>query len=93
MVRYLLLFLLVILIARAVWRLIGGVIAGWQGLAARAPAAAFRRRGVQMVRDPVCGTFVLPDRALSLTDGSASAVLLLRRLPRPVSSPALDRTA
>jgi hypothetical protein len=22
-----------------------------------------------MVRDPICGTFVLPDRAVSLTDG------------------------
>jgi YHS domain-containing protein len=25
--------------------------------------------GVQMVRDPVCGTFLLPDRALTLGDG------------------------
>jgi YHS domain-containing protein len=27
------------------------------------------RRGVQMVRDPVCGTFVVPDRALMLLVG------------------------
>jgi YHS domain-containing protein len=26
-------------------------------------------RGVQMVRDPVCGTFVLPDHAVSIADG------------------------
>ena len=25
--------------------------------------------GVQMVRDPVCGTFVLPDRAVTFVDG------------------------
>jgi len=27
------------------------------------------QQGVPMVRDPVCGTFVLPERAVSLTDG------------------------
>jgi YHS domain-containing protein len=26
--------------------------------------------GVRMVRDPVCGTYIVPDRALFLTDGS-----------------------
>jgi len=26
-------------------------------------------RGVQMVRDPVCGTFVVPDRAVALSVG------------------------
>ena len=30
-----------------------------------------RPRGVQMVRDPVCGTFVVPDRAVTLVDGRA----------------------
>jgi hypothetical protein len=24
---------------------------------------------IQMVRDPVCGTFLLPDRALTIVDG------------------------
>jgi YHS domain-containing protein len=27
------------------------------------------QQGVQMARDPVCGTFVLPERALTLGDG------------------------
>ncbi len=26
-------------------------------------------RGVPMARDPVCGTFVLPDRAVKIADG------------------------
>ena len=28
-------------------------------------------RAVQMVRDPVCGTFVVPERAVSIADGHA----------------------
>ena len=27
------------------------------------------KRAVQMVRDPVCGVFVIPDRAVMITDG------------------------
>jgi YHS domain-containing protein len=27
------------------------------------------QRGVQMVRDPVCGTFVVPERAVTLVNG------------------------
>lgn len=69
MVRYLLLFLLVILITRAAWRIVGGVL---QGLAGEPPrrAGGVPTQGVPMVRDPVCGTFVVPDRALALADGS-----------------------
>ena len=68
MVRYLLLFLLMILIARAARRLIGGVM---RGLAGQVRAGGgVPTRGVQMVRDPVCGTYVVPNRALALADGS-----------------------
>jgi hypothetical protein len=65
MVRILLQLVLIALLARAFWRVVGGVIEGLTGRdRSRAP-----ERGVQMVRDPVCGTFVLPERALTLTDG------------------------
>jgi uncharacterized protein len=70
MVRYLLLFLLLILITRAARRLVGGVM---RGLAEQSPhrgGGNVPTRGVQMVRDPVCGTYVVPDRALVLADGS-----------------------
>ena len=61
-------------VVRAIWRLVDGVIAGLSGQQAsgRQPGAGAGppARGVQMVRDPVCGTYVVPDRAVSLTDGS-----------------------
>ena len=51
---------------RAIWRLLGGVIAGMKGQARPTQAP---ERGIQMARDPVCGTFVVPDRAVTLVDG------------------------
>jgi YHS domain-containing protein len=60
--RILLVGLFLFFLARAVWRLFAGIVAGAQiGSSAVAP-----QRGERMVRDPVCGTFVLPSRALSL---------------------------
>ena len=70
MLRIALLIILFMFVARAFWRLIDGVMEGVSGL----PRARGRQPygGVQMVRDPVCGTFILPDRALTLTDGRQS---------------------
>jgi YHS domain-containing protein len=67
--RILLLFVLALLVARAFWRLVAGVIVG----ASLPPTEARRRsgppeRGVQMVRDPVCGTFLPPGNALTVTE-------------------------
>jgi uncharacterized protein len=64
MLRVVLELLLILFMARALWRVIGGVIQGIAG-----PEHAIPQRGTQMVRDPVCGTFVLPERAVVLTDG------------------------
>jgi YHS domain-containing protein len=61
--RVLLFGLLLILLARALRSLLVGIIAG---AAPQAPARG-PRVGEHMVRDPVCGTFVLPSRAV--TDG------------------------
>jgi uncharacterized protein len=66
----LLLLVLATVVARAVWRIVEGMM---EGLSGRLPG---RRRGnvpaqgVQMVRDPVCGTYVIPSRAVALSDGS-----------------------
>ena len=61
-------------IVRAIWRMVDGVMAGMSGQRSSSQASGSRggppARGVQMVRDPVCGTYVVPDRAVSLTDGS-----------------------
>ena len=67
MLRVILIGLLVVFFARALWRVLEGVIEGVTGQplsGAKTPA-----RGVQMVRDPVCGTFILPDRAVRLVEG------------------------
>ena len=66
MVRLLLLLVLAILIARALWRLVDGVIEGVRG---RPRPTRSPQRGVQMARDPVCGTFVVPNRAVTLAEG------------------------
>jgi YHS domain-containing protein len=57
--------LIVILIVRAIIRLVGGIRAGIaQGTKGNADP-------VQLVRDPTCGTFVVPGRALPLAaDGT-----------------------
>jgi len=66
----LLLLVLAMVIARAVWRVIDGVMDGLSGRASRSQGGNVPARGVQMVRDPVCGTYVIPDRALAVGDAS-----------------------
>jgi YHS domain-containing protein len=56
-----------IVVARAFWRLVDGIVEGVRGGAPRSGQVPTRR--VQMVRDPVCGTFVLPDEALMISHG------------------------
>lgn len=73
LIRIALLFVLFLLVARAFWNLVAGVILG-----ASAPPVQRRtrrgvpERGVQMVRDPVCGTFLPPSEALTLSGRSGS---------------------
>ena len=69
-------------IIRAVWRLVDGVMEGFRGQPRQARHSKYSQhsqhsqqgdvpaRGVQMVRDPVCGTYVVPDRAVVMADGS-----------------------
>jgi YHS domain-containing protein len=68
MLGWILRFLLAVLVIRAVFRFVWGV---FQGLSA--PSGVARGRAgetpVALVRDPVCGTFVLPSRALTLGRG------------------------
>ena len=65
MLRVILLLVLVILVARTFWRVIDGLISGLSGAGSTNAAA----RSTPLVRDPVCGTWVLPKGDLSLTDG------------------------
>jgi YHS domain-containing protein len=69
MIRFLLLALLVLLVARAFWKLVDSIIEGSRG----GPRAG---RGttppMKLVRDPVCGTYVPPRAALSVTSAGTT---------------------
>ncbi|PYR59417.1 MAG: hypothetical protein DMF91_14915 [Acidobacteria bacterium] len=66
MLRFVLILILIVFVARAFWRIVDGVLEGLGGRGrTRVP-----QRGVQMVRDPVCGTFIVPDQAIAIVDGS-----------------------
>ncbi len=67
MLRLLLISLLLTLALRTISRLIAAFNDGLHGGAP--PRSRVPQRGVQMARDPVCGTFVVPDRAVSLAVG------------------------
>ena len=66
MVRVVLLLALIIIVARVFWRIVDGVI---EGLRAGSPSVGRPAKGVQMERDPVCGTFVVRERAVTLGVG------------------------
>ena len=70
LLRLALFVVLGIFVARAFWRLVDGIVEGVAGPRPRGRSQA-PTRGVQMVRDPVCGTFLLPDHALTIVDGRA----------------------
>jgi YHS domain-containing protein len=57
--------LLYMLAAGAVWRLAGGI---FQGMTGRRPSGT-PPTAVHMVRDPVCGTYVIPGNAVVISDG------------------------
>ena len=63
MTGWILKLVLLILVARAVMRLVRGVVDGVRG-AARTPQA------VALVRDPICGTFVAPSTAPTFGSGA-----------------------
>lgn len=71
MIRFLLLAILVLLLARAFWQFIDGLIEAAGGR----PARSSRPRGqrpVRLERDPVCGTFVAPSTARAVQAGSST---------------------
>jgi hypothetical protein len=69
MTRLILFLALSVFVARAFWKMVDGVIEGMTG---RPPGARSPQRSASMVRDPVCGTFVLPARAVTIHDGRAA---------------------
>ena len=65
MLRILLLIALAYVAARVLWRVLGGV---FEGLGYQPPGG--HGKSVGLVRDPVCGTFILPSKALTSGSGS-----------------------
>jgi YHS domain-containing protein len=69
MIRFILLSILLTILLRAVSRMWGGIVRGMQGQDRFASGSRGGSRvpqaGVQMVRDPMCGTFVVPGRAVA----------------------------
>jgi YHS domain-containing protein len=63
MLRALLELIVIVLVIRAVWRMIGSMVAV-SGRPRRSTTAG-EPRPVKLVRDPVCGTYVSRDSALS----------------------------
>lgn len=69
LLRSLLLFVLLLVAARAVWRLLTGVAQGASSGPSGRSGPPASPPAVKMVRDPVCGTYVVPGRALELARG------------------------
>jgi YHS domain-containing protein len=59
--------LLLLIVIRLLWRFIAGIIQGLSGPPAGRPrsTADVASRAVPLVRDPVCGTFVVKAKALT----------------------------
>ena len=70
MARFILLFVLFLVIARTFWRFVDGIM---RGVAGPAPQGG-RRAGapVKMSQCPVCGTYVVPGKALSIASSGST---------------------
>ena len=68
--RFLVWTLLLLVVWRALRSLLSGIVQG--ASAPPPPSASPPEKGELMVRDPVCGTFVLPSRSVSMRDRSGT---------------------
>jgi YHS domain-containing protein len=69
MARFILLAILFIIISRMFWRLVDSFIEGVTGQPRRGGQPRTPQHGIAMARDPVCGTYVIPERAVTLVNG------------------------
>jgi len=66
MARFILWSILLTLLLRSISRLMHGILEG-----AGYPRGSAPQKSVGLVRDPVCGVFVVPGRALTSGEGSS----------------------
>jgi YHS domain-containing protein len=69
LIRFLLLIIVGVLLARALRGVLASAIVAAKG---EPPRPAGPARGVKMVRDPVCGTFLVPGNALTSSGRGAT---------------------
>jgi YHS domain-containing protein len=67
MLRFIILSILLTLLLRALSRFWSGIVEGLGSEPRR--RSSVPQQGTQMVRDPVCGTYLLPARAITLSIG------------------------
>jgi YHS domain-containing protein len=67
--------LIILLLVRLVWRFVASVLTGLAEPRGRMSG----NQAVPLVRDPVCGTFVVPARALPLSDGRSTVYFCSER--------------
>ena len=72
---WLLRVILIIVIVRALWRLLRGVFEG----AGYGQVGSGQAQGVKLVRDPVCGVFVAPGQALVARSAGETAYFCSER--------------
>ena len=70
LLRVALFLILIAVLLRSAYRFLGGVIEGATGAS---PAASNRQVAGHMVKDPVCGTYVVQGRALTAVRGQQTA--------------------
>jgi len=71
-IRVILIAVLMFLVARAFWRVVDGIIEAAGGASRPASRSRSAPPAVRLVRDPVCGTHVPINAALSLTAKGAT---------------------
>ena len=71
MARFLLLFVLFVVIARTLWRFIDAVVRGASGPAPQGGRQAGPPAAVKIQQCPVCGTYVVPGKAISIVSGGS----------------------
>jgi YHS domain-containing protein len=73
LLRLLLFLLLIVMLLQAGARLVHGFFEGMRGAPPRRRGGSVPAKGTAMVRDPICGTFVVQSRALTAARGRETA--------------------
>ena len=73
LIRFLLIVVLALFVLRSLWRLFEGIVEGATGTRRSGARSRVPQRGAPMVRDPICGTFVVQSRARTATRGGEQA--------------------